>query len=94
MKKYENQQGENDKKNTPVLPWVYELTSRQKLCKPEGSGRMCFKWWKGKTYNQEYSTQQAYHSDLREKSKAFQTSKSQEFNTIRKALQQIQKELL
>ena len=33
------------------------------------------KWWKGRTYNQEYSTQQNSHSKLMEKSKAFQTSK-------------------
>ena len=36
-----------------------------------------FKAMKGKkTYNQEYSTQQGPHSDLVEKSKALQTSKS------------------
>ena len=34
------------------------------------------KWSKGKTYNQEYSTQQASHSDSKEKSQALQTSKS------------------
>ena len=37
-----------------------------------------FKWWKERNYNQEYSTQQDSHSVLMEKSKAFQTSKSQE----------------
>ena len=35
-----------------------------------------FKVMKRKTYNQEYSTQQDSPSDLMEKSKAFQTSKS------------------
>jgi len=30
---------------------------------------------KEKTYNQEYSTQQGTHSDLKEKSKALQTGK-------------------
>ena len=35
-----------------------------------------FKVMKGRTYNQEYSTQQDSPSDLMEKSKAFQTSKS------------------
>ena len=35
-----------------------------------------FKVMKRKTYNQEYSTQQDSPSDLKEKSKAFQTSKS------------------
>ena len=34
------------------------------------------KWWKGKTYNQEYSTQHASHSYSKEKSKALPTSKS------------------
>ena len=37
-----------------------------------------FKWWMERNYNQEYSTQQDSHSVLMEKSKAFQTSKSQE----------------
>ena len=32
--------------------------------------------WKGRAYNQEYSTKQNYPSDVMEKSKAFQTSKS------------------
>ena len=35
-----------------------------------------FKVIKGRTYNQEYSTQQDSPSDLMEKSKAFQISKS------------------
>ena len=41
-----------------------------------GSGMIHLKWWKGKTYNQEYSTQQGSPSDSTEKSKALQTSKS------------------
>ena len=36
------------------------------------------KGMKGKNYNQEYSTQQGSHSDSMEKSKALQTSKSEE----------------
>ena len=35
-----------------------------------------FKVMKGKTYNQDYSTQQGYHSDSMEKLKPLQTSKS------------------
>ena len=35
-----------------------------------------FKTMKGKKLQQEYSTQQASHSDLMEKSKAFQISKN------------------
>ena len=46
------------------------------LCKPEGNGRTYLKWWKGKTYNQGYSTQQGSHSDSTEKLKPLQTSKS------------------
>ena len=34
------------------------------------------KYWKGKTYNQDYSTWQGSHSKLMEKSKAFQKSES------------------
>ena len=41
-----------------------------------GNGMIYFKWWKGRIYNQEYSTWQDSPSDLMEKSKAFQTSKS------------------
>ena len=33
------------------------------------------KWWKGRTYNQEYSTQQHSPTDLMEKSKDFQKAK-------------------
>ena len=33
------------------------------------------KWWKGRNYNQENSSQRDSSSDLMEKSKAFQTSK-------------------
>jgi len=54
----------------------YQLFSQWKLYKPEGNGMTYLKWWKGRTYNQEYSTQQGPPSDLMEKSKAFLTSKS------------------
>ena len=56
-----------------------------------------FKWWKGRNYNQEYSTQQDTHLDLMEKWKAFQTrdkQKLREFSTTKPALQQMPKELL
>ena len=49
---------------------------QQKLCRPEGNGMIYLKWWKGKTYNQEYSTQWDSRSDLMEKSKVLQTSQS------------------
>ena len=41
-----------------------------------GNDMIYLKWWKGRAYNQEYSTQQDSHSDLMEKSKAFQSRKS------------------
>ena len=31
---------------------------QQKLCRPEGNGRIYLKYWKGKIKNQDYSTQQ------------------------------------
>ena len=55
---------------------VKQLISQQKLYKPEGSGTIYLKWWKGRAYNKDYSIQQASRSDLMEKSKALQTSKS------------------
>ena len=47
------------------LPSGYKLISQEKLYKPEGNGMVHLKWWKGRNYNQEYSTQQP--SDLMEK---------------------------
>ena len=41
-----------------------------------GSGRTYLKWWKGKTYTKDYSTQQGSHSDSVEKLKQLKTSKS------------------
>ena len=55
---------------------VYQLISQQKLYKPEGNDTIFLKWCKGRTDLQEHSTQEDSHSDLMEKSKAFQTSKS------------------
>lgn len=49
---------------------------------------------KGKTYNQEYSTQQDFHSDLMEKSKVFlDKQKEKEFSTTKLALQETLKRL-
>ena len=62
--------------NTRELPSGYQLISQQKLYKPEENDIVYLKWWKGRTYNQEYSTQQDSPSELMEKSKAFQISKS------------------
>ena len=35
--------------------------------KPEGSSMIYLKCWKGKTYNLGYSTQQDYHSELKDR---------------------------
>ena len=40
-------------KGTPI---GYQLIFQQKLYRPEESGKIYLKWWKGKTFNQEYST--------------------------------------
>ena len=60
-------------KGTPI---GYQLISQQKFYDPEGNGKIYLNWWKERTYNQGYSTQQDSHSDLMEKSNAFQTCKS------------------
>ena len=62
--------------------------------KTKGNAMIYLKWWKGRTYNQEYSTKQDSHSDLIEKPKAFQTSKLRKFSTTKPALQYRLKELL
>ena len=62
--------------STRELPSGYQLISQQKLYKPEENDIIYLKWWKGRTYNQEYSTQQDSPSELMEKSKAFQISES------------------
>ena len=46
--------------------------------KTRGNGRMYLKYWKGKIYNQDYSTWQGSHSKFMEKSKVLQTNKSWE----------------
>ena len=61
---------------TRKLPSGYQLISQQKLYKPEGNDMIYLKWWKGRTYKQEHSTQKDSDLDLMEKSKASQISKS------------------
>ena len=41
-----------------------------------GSGRIYLNWWKGKTYNLDYSTQQVSHSDSMEKLEALKRSRA------------------
>jgi len=52
--------------------------SQQKLYNLGGNAMIYLKWWKGRTFNKEYSTKQDSHSFLMEKSKAFHRSKSEE----------------
>ena len=46
--------------------------------RPGGNGRTYLKWWKKITYSPDYYNQQGSHSNMKEKSKALQTSKSWE----------------
>ena len=64
-----NPQGDPHKDNS----WSFNRNFR-----PEGNGRTYLKWWKRKTYNPDYCTQQRSHSNMKEKSKALQISKSWE----------------
>ena len=58
----------------------------RKLYKPEGNGMIYLKWWKWRTYNQEYSTQQDPPSDLMEKSSFPDKQKLREFSITKPAL--------
>ena len=60
--------------------------------KPEGNGMIHLKWWKGRTYNQEYSTSKTL-LQIWWKIKSFK-QKLREFSTTKQALQQMLKELL
>ena len=73
----------------------YQLISQQKYYKPEGNGISIYlKWWKERTCNQEYSTQQdsfRFDGDI----KSFPGKQNLwEFSTTKPALQQMLKELL
>ena len=50
----------------------YQWIFQQKLCRPEGNGRIYLKYWKRKIYNQDYYTWQRSYTKLI-KSKASQT---------------------
>ena len=52
------------------------LIFQQKLCKPEGNGRIYLKYGKGKIYDKDYSTQQGSHSKLTDRAKALIASRS------------------
>ena len=55
---------------------------RIKLFSPGGNGRTYLKWWKKITYSPDYCMQQGFHSIMKEKSKALQTSKSWENSAL------------
>jgi len=77
------------------IPQDYQLISQQNLYKPEGNGMIYFKWWKGRTFNQEHSTQQDSRSDLMGEIKSFPyKQKLREFSTIKPVLQQMLREIL
>ena len=50
--------------------------SKKKIFSTEGNGRTYLKCWKRKSYYTDYCTHQGSHSNMKEKSKALQTSKS------------------
>ena len=77
-------------KETPIgLPADFSTETH----KTKGNNMIYLKWWKGRKYNQEYSTQQDSHSDLIEKSQKL-SRQAREFSTIKPVLQQMLKELL
>ena len=58
------------------------LIFQQKLSKPEMHGMIYLRWLKGKTYNQEYPTQQGSHSDFDGEIKSFTEKQNlKEFST-------------
>ena len=54
-----------------VISWFLN----RKLYMPEGNSTIYLKWWKGRNYKQEYSTQQDSHSDLTENQKLYRQAK-------------------
>ena len=79
--------------STRELPSGYQLISQQKLYEPEGNGMIYLKWWKGRTYNQEYPARLSFRFDGEIKSFPDKL-KLREFSTTKPALQQMLKELL
>ena len=67
---------EKQKITCKAIPIRLTADSSAETLQARESGRIYLKWWRIKTYNQEYSTQQGSHSDLKKKSKALQTSNS------------------
>ena len=80
--------------STRELPSGYQLISQQKLYKPEENDMIYLKWWKGRTYNQEYSSQQDSFRFDGEINSFSDKQRLREFSTTKPALQQMLKELL
>ena len=75
--------------NTRELPSAYQLIPQWKLYKPEGNVMMYLKWWKGRIYNQEYSTFR-YGGEIKT---CPYKQRLKEFSTTKPALQQMLKQL-
>ena len=73
---YIKSNGEKDKKIYKGTPIGLSAEFSTETLQAKREWHNIFKWWKGKKLYQEYSTQQDSHSNLMEKSKALQTSKS------------------
>jgi len=56
-------------------PLCFTADLQQRLCRPEGNGRIYLKYWKGKIYNQGYCSQQGSQSKLMGKYKTFRQAK-------------------
>ena len=72
----------------------HKLISWQKLWKPEENGKIYLKWWKGRTDNQEYSTQKDLIQIWGEIKSFTDKQKCTKFSTTKPAVQQMLKELL
>ena len=74
---------------------IYLMIFQQKLCRPERGGRIYLKYWKGKIYNQDYSTLQGISIRIDEEIKSFSDKqKLREFHTNEPTLQQMLKRLI
>ena len=64
--------------------WIIEVPEEEEQKKKKKEYKKIFeeiivenlKYWKGKIYNQDYSIQQGFHSNLMEKSKGLQINKN------------------
>ena len=59
------QQEQSRQLPTKEFPQDYQLISQKKFCRLEGTGKKYSKWWKARTYIQDYSIQQSYHLELK-----------------------------